>query len=43
MLPGYYRIRPFTMFIPLALIVLDRGALYSFFNWIFTHYATAVL
>jgi Zn-dependent protease len=43
MLPGYYRIRPFTMFIPLALIVLDRGALYSFFNWIFVHYAKALV
>jgi Zn-dependent protease len=43
MLAGYYRIRPFTMFIPLALIVLDRGAFYSFFNWIFIHYANAVV
>ena len=43
MLPGYYRIRPFTMFIPLALVVLDPGALDSFFNWIFTTTPPAVL
>ncbi len=43
LLPGYYRIRPFTMFIPLALIVLDRSALYDFFNFIFSHYANALV
>jgi len=43
LLPGYYRIRPFTMFIPLALIVLDPRALGGLFNWAFNHYANAVL
>jgi Zn-dependent protease len=31
-LPGYYRIRPFTMFIPLAIVVLDPGALQHVFS-----------
>jgi Zn-dependent protease len=43
MLPGYYRIRPFTIFLPLALILLDPNAFNSFFNWIFIHYANAVI
>jgi len=30
-LPGYYRIRPFTMFIPLIIVVLDPGALQHLF------------
>ena len=30
-LPGYYRIRPFTMFIPLLIVVLDPGALQHIF------------
>jgi Zn-dependent protease len=34
MLPGYYKIRPFTMFLPLILVVLDRNALDSYFNWV---------
>ena len=36
-LPGYYRIRPFTMFIPLLIVVLDPNALQHLFvpviNW----------
>lgn len=43
MLPGYYRIRPFTIFLPLALIILDQNAFSSAFNWAFTHYANAVV
>jgi Zn-dependent protease len=43
MLPGYYRIRPFTIFLPLILIVLDQNALSSLFNWAFIHYANAVV
>jgi Zn-dependent protease len=43
LLPGYYRIRPFTMFIPLVLVVLDPSALSGLFNWAFNHYANAVL
>ncbi len=43
LLPGYYRIRPFTMFIPLILVVLDPSALSGLFNWAFNHYANAVL
>jgi len=43
MLPGYYRIRPFTMFVPLIVVVLFQGALQSFFSWFFIHYANAVV
>jgi len=43
MLPGYYRIRPFTIFLPLLLIILDQNALNSAFNWAFLHYANAVV
>jgi Zn-dependent protease len=42
MLPGYYRIRPFTMFVPLILVVLDPSALQHFFFWFEVHYANAV-
>jgi Zn-dependent protease len=42
LLPGYYRIRPFTMFIPLILVVLRPSALNSFFNWAIVHYASAI-
>jgi Zn-dependent protease len=41
-LPGYYRIRPFTMFIPLAIFILDRSALNSFFNWVANEWAHAL-
>jgi Zn-dependent protease len=41
-LPGYYRIRPFTMFVPLILVVLDPSALQHFFFWFETHYASAI-
>jgi Zn-dependent protease len=34
LLPGYYRIRPFTMFLPLLLVVLDRNAIDSYFSWV---------
>ena len=43
LLPGYYRIRPFTMFIPLILIVLDPAAFNSFFQWVANHWADAVV
>ena len=43
LLPGYYRIRPFTMFLPLIIIVFRPSALNSLFQWAFNHYATAVL
>jgi Zn-dependent protease len=43
LLPGYYRIRPFTIFLPLILIILDQNALGSAFNWVFQHYANAVV
>jgi Zn-dependent protease len=42
LLPGYYRIRPFTMFIPLIVVVLFPSSLSSLFNWALVHYATAV-
>lgn len=41
-LPGYYRIRPFTMFVPLILVVLDPSALQHFFLWFEVHYANAI-
>ncbi len=43
MLPGYYRIRPFTIFLPLIILVVDPGAFYSLFNWAYIHYANAVI
>jgi Zn-dependent protease len=43
LLPGYYRIRPFTMFIPLVLVVVRPSALNSLFHWAFLHYANAVV
>lgn len=42
LLPGYYRIRPFTMFVPLILIVLAPHVLQSFFSWFELHYASAI-
>jgi Zn-dependent protease len=39
LLPGYYRIRPYTMFLPLLLVVFDRNALYTFFNWVANEWA----
>jgi Zn-dependent protease len=42
LLPGYYRIRPFTMFVPLILVVLVPGSLSGLFNWAYTHYASAI-
>ena len=42
LIPGYYRIRPFTMFLPLIIIVLRPSALNSLFQWAFDHYANAV-
>jgi Zn-dependent protease len=42
-LPGYYRLRPFTMFVPLILVVLDPSALQHFFFWFESHYANAVV
>jgi Zn-dependent protease len=43
MLPGYYRIRPFTIFLPLIIIIADPGAFSRLFNWAFIHYANAVV
>ena len=43
LLPGYYRIRPFTIFLPLVVIILDPSAFDRLFNWAFIHYAHAVL
>jgi len=43
MIPGYYRIRPFTMFIPLIVVILFQRELQSFFNWFYVHYAEAVV
>jgi Zn-dependent protease len=43
LLPGYYRIRPFTMFIPLIVVVLFQSELQHFFGWFFVHYANAVV
>jgi hypothetical protein len=43
MLPGYYRIRPFTIFLPLIIIILDQNAFNSLFVWAFDHYANAVV
>jgi Zn-dependent protease len=34
MLPGYYRIRPFTMFLPLLLVIVDHNAIDSYFGWV---------
>ncbi len=42
LLPGYYRIRPFTMFIPLIVVVLFQSSLQHFFGWFYVHYAIAV-
>ncbi len=42
LLPGYYRIRPFTMFIPLIIVVARPSALQGLFSWALTHYANAV-
>ncbi|HEY5025258.1 MAG TPA: site-2 protease family protein [Acidimicrobiales bacterium] len=42
LLPGYYRIRPFTMFIPLIIVVLRPSALSGIFDWAINHYASAV-
>jgi Zn-dependent protease len=43
LLPGYYRIRPFTMFLPLIIILVRPSALNSLFQWALNHYANAVL
>jgi Zn-dependent protease len=43
LLPGYYRIRPFTMFLPLIVLLVFPGSLNSLFGWVFDHYANAVL
>jgi Zn-dependent protease len=43
LLPGYYRIRPFTIFLPLVIIILDQNAFNSLFVWAFDHYANAVV
>jgi Zn-dependent protease len=43
LLPGYYRIRPFTMFIPLLIVVLRPSALQGLFSWALNHYAHAVV
>jgi Zn-dependent protease len=41
-LPGYYRIRPFTMFIPLAIVALDPGALQHLFVPVINEYGRIV-
>jgi Zn-dependent protease len=41
-LPGYYRIRPFTMFIPLLIVVLDPGALQHIFIPVINQYSRIV-
>jgi Zn-dependent protease len=41
-LPGYYRIRPFTMFIPLLIVVLDPSALQHLFNPVLNWYGRLV-
>ncbi len=42
-LAGYYRIRPFTIFLPLIILIADPGAFSSLFNWAYVHYANAVI
>ena len=42
MLPTYYRIRPFTIFVPLAVIVLFPRALDDIFQPALNHWASAV-
>jgi Zn-dependent protease len=41
-LPGYYRIRPFTMFIPLLIVVLDPNALQHLFSPVIDWYSRIV-
>jgi Zn-dependent protease len=41
-LPGYYRIRPFTIFIPLLIVVFDQSALQHLFNPVIDWYARIV-
>jgi Zn-dependent protease len=43
LLPGYYRIRPFTMFLPLIIVVFDPGALSRLFEWALGQWANAVV
>ncbi len=43
LLPGYYRIRPFTIFLPLIIIILDPYAFNSLFVWAYNHYANALV
>jgi Zn-dependent protease len=42
LLPGYYRIRPFTMFIPLLLVLLFPGVLQHLFNPAFNEWVRLV-
>ena len=42
LLPGYYRIRPFTMFIPLLIVVLFPSVLDRIFHPAFNLWASAV-
>ena len=41
-LPGYYRIRPFTMFVPLIIVVLDPSALQHLFVPVIDRYSRIV-
>ena len=41
-LPGYYRIRPFTLIVPLVIVVLFPSALDKLFNPAFNFWASAV-
>jgi Zn-dependent protease len=42
LLAGYYRIRPYTMFLPLLLEIADRNALSTFFNWVATEWVRLI-
>jgi Zn-dependent protease len=42
LLPGYYRIRPYTIFLPLLLIVADPSALSRLFTWALNQWANLV-
>jgi Zn-dependent protease len=42
MLPAYYRIRPFTIFLPLVLVVFAPSVLERLFNWALNEWASAV-
>jgi Zn-dependent protease len=43
LLPGYYRLRQFTIILVLFLVLFDQGALGSLFNWVERHWESLVV